>query len=173
MFKPCFLIMRNHTLFYALTGIDPQDKSFRPTVDLKPDTQSFLLLEKGHMMEYIPVEPGNKKLIALFFGPGETVIKCHPFSTMVTLDRAESSGLTYGHIIGTLHQFPESQLQYQELRKKYNEKVADRLRIQTITPHERFRHLYATQPWVFALVGREDIASYLGVTVGVLRKMML
>jgi len=166
--------MRNNSLFYALTGIDPNDKRFRPTVELNPETYNFGILEKGHVMEYILIKPDNKKIVTLFFGPKETVVQCRPsLSTMVSLDNVKIGNFTYGGIIGTLHQFPESHLIYQELRRKYNEKVADRLQsIQTMTPQERFRRLHATQPWVFALAGKEDIASYLGISVGMLRKML-
>src|SRR6185437_6752426 len=101
------------------------------------------------------------------------VIPCHPYySSLKRLDPVTTVTFTHRNIFRTLRQHPESSSQYQGVRLQYEEKVSDRLRMQhTMTPRERYDHLLEQQPWVFALVSRYDIASYLDVTVEELREL--
>jgi hypothetical protein len=58
------------------------------------------------------------------------------------------------------------------MRWKYQEKV--KARIYTLThlePKERLAQLEEDQPWVFDLVREEDIASYLRLNVGILKRL--
>lgn len=123
-------------------------------------------------MEY--VQTGARKVVSLFFGPDEYVIPCHPlFSTLKRLDPVTTITFTHRNIIRTLRKFPESSTQYQGVRLQYQEKVNERLRVQqTMNAQERFHYLQETQPWVFSLASRADIASYLGLTMDELREMM-
>jgi len=162
--------MRNLTLYHAMTATAPhvyEDLGNSPY----PDSTSCIFLEKGHMIEY--VQAGARKVVSLFFGPEEYVIPCHPFySSLKRLDPVTTVTFTHRNIFRTLRQHPESSAQYQGVRLQYEEKVSDRLRMQhTMTPRERYDHLLEKQPWVFSLVSRYDIASYLDVTVEELREL--
>lgn len=162
--------MRNFTLYHAMTAAAPHaydDLGTSPD----PDSTSCIFLEKGHMIEYVQV--GARKVVSLFFGPEEYVIPCHPFySSLKRLDPVTTITFTHRNIFRTLRQYPESSSQYQGVRLQYEEKVNERLRMQqTMTPQERYAYLLEKQPWVFALVSRADIASYLGVDADELRKL--
>lgn len=172
--------MRNLTLYRAMTATSPSatdpnayiTNSLHGSSSPDPDSTSCIFLEKGHMMEY--VQTGARKVVSLFFGPEEYVIPCHPlFSSLKRLDPVTTITFTHRNIIRTLRQFPESSAQYQGIRQQYQEKVNQRLRMQqTMSAQERFQYLQETQPWVFSLVSRGDIASYLGIPAEELREMM-
>ena len=169
--------MRNLTLYRALTDGTYLTNSSPATDYLSnysspdPDFTSCIFLEKGHIMEY--VQAGARKVVSLFFGPEEYVIPCHPlFSSLRSLDPVTTITFTHRNIFRTLRQFPESSAQYQGIRKQYQEKVDERLRVQQMmSVQERFDYLQERQPWVFALVSRPDIASYLGITLDELRQL--
>jgi hypothetical protein len=58
------------------------------------------------------------------------------------------------------------------VRWKYQEKVRARLDSLTLlSPKERLAQLEKEQPWVFDLVREEDIANYLRLNVGVLKRL--
>ncbi|HEV2478195.1 MAG TPA: hypothetical protein VGS79_00965 [Puia sp.] len=162
--------MRNLTLYHAMTASAPHVYEDLGT-STDPDSTSCIFLEKGHMIEY--VQAGARKIVSLFFGPEEYVIPCHPFySTLKRLDPVTTITFTHRNIFRTLRQYPESSAQYQGVRLQYQEKVNERLMMQqAMTARERYDHLLEKQPWVFSLVGRSDIASYLGVTVDELREL--
>ena len=122
-------------------------------------------------MEY--VQTGARKIVSLFFGPEEYVIPCHPlFSSLRSLDPVTTITFTHRNVFRTLRQFPESSNQYLGVRRQYQEKVNERLRVQqTMNAQDRFAYLQETQPWVFSLVSRADIASYLGITTEELRQI--
>ena len=162
--------MRNFTLYRAMTATAPQayeDLGKSPD----PESTSCIFLEKGHMIEY--VQAGARKIVSLFFGPEEYVIPCHPFySTLKRLDPVTTITFTHRSIFRTLRQHPESSAQYQGVRLQYQEKVDQRLWMQQgMSPRERYEYLSQKQPWVFSLACRDDIASYLGVTVDELREL--
>lgn len=162
--------MRNFTLYHAMTATAPHAyEDLGTTPD--PDSTSCIFLEKGHIIEYVQV--GARKIVSLFFGPEEYVIPCHPFySSLKRLDHVTTITFTHRSIFRTLRQYPESSTQYQGVRLQYQEKVNERLRMrQLMTPQERYEFLREKQPWVFSLVGRDDIASYLGLTVDDLRAL--
>jgi hypothetical protein len=162
--------MRNLTLYHAMTATAPhfyEDLGASPD----PDSTSCIFLEKGHMIEY--VQAGARKVVSLFFGPEEYVIPCHPlYSSLKRLDPVTTITFTHRSIFRTLRQYPESSAQYQGVRLQYQEKVNERLRMQQIlSARERYEYLLEKQPWVFSLVSRDDIASYLGVTMEELREL--
>ena len=123
-------------------------------------------------MEYIQL--GARKLVCLFWGPEEYVVRCHPlFSSLKSLDPVATVTFTYGNVIRTLRKFPESSQQYEGIRRQYQEKVAGRLlMLSRMTVEERFEHLQTTQPWVFALACRQDIAAYLGIAMDELKALV-
>jgi hypothetical protein len=162
--------MRNLTLYRAITAAAPPAYE-DPGTSPDPDFTSCIFLEKGHMIEYVQV--GARKVVSLFFGPEEYVIPCHPlYSCLKRLDPVTTITFTHRNIFRTLRQYPDSSVQYQGVRQQYQEKVDERLRMrQTMNPRERFEYLQEKQPWVFSLVSRSDIASYLGVTPEELREL--
>ena len=165
--------MRNNKLFSHLMGLAPGQKIPFNSAKLTPDRESYFFISKGHVIEYIRFGSEGKRIVSLFFGPDEFVVGCHPdFSSIASLDPVNSVPFTYGTLIRTLKNFPESRIHYQEMRKRYAIKVDERIRIlETMSVPERYGHLRATQPWVFSLAGKEDIASYLGISVAMLRKL--
>ena|SRR5579872_2728505 len=157
--------MRDLSLYRAITAALPVFSKLNDAHSPDPGSTSCIFLEKGHIMEYIQL--GARKMVCLFWGPEEYVIRCHPlFSTLKSLDPVATVTFTYGNVIRTLRKFPESSQQYEGIRRQYHEKVAGRLlMLNRMTGEQRFEHLQSTQPWVFALAGRQDIANYLGVAV--------
>jgi len=164
--------MRDLTLYRAMTATLPSFSLFNNAHSPDPDSTSCIFLEKGHIMEYIQL--GARRLVCLFWGPEEYVIRCHPlFSTLKSLDPVATVTFTYRNVIRTLRKFPESSAQYEGIRKQYLEKVTERLRmLNTMTGEERFEHLRSAQPWVFTLAGRQDIAAYLGLATEELRTLV-
>lgn len=175
--------MRNLTLYRAMTTSTSSaqhtenynarglNDGFSYSHSPDPDSTSCIFLEKGHMIEY--VQTGIRKIVSLFFGPEEYVIPCHPvYSCLKRLDPVTTITFTHRNVFRTLRQYPESSAQYQGVREQYQQKVNDRLRMQQMmNPIERFQYLQDKQPWVFALASRDDIASYLGITVEELREL--
>lgn len=163
--------MRDLTLYRAITAGTFSENLRDDVRSPDPDSTSCIFLEKGHMMEY--VQSGARKIVSLFFGPEEYVIPCHPlFSSLRSLDPVTTITFTHRNVFRTLRQFPESSNQYLGVRRQYQEKVNERLRVQqTMNAQERFTYLQETQPWVFSLVSRADIASYLGITTEELRQI--
>lgn len=165
--------MLTKTLFHELTGVDPRVKPDYPAV-LTPDTVNYFFLSKGHVMEYYRIGPQAKKVVALFFGPEEFVLPGHAaFSCFEALDDAATDQLTYGTVIRALRNFTDAGNEYRKIQERYRRKVAERVRMMTLMPaEERFAHLKATQPWVLELAKEEDVANYLGMAVGMLRKLV-
>jgi len=165
--------MRLSALFSTLVGDLPSAKSTKPLLQLKPNTPVCAFIEKGHVIEYIEVGPERKRVVALFFGPREFAVHCNlQFSNFQALDKGTINPFTHGQIIRMLRKFPESRQLYTELRKVYQQKVADRIRtLTTMTGPERFAHLKNQQPWVFKLAKMEDIASYLAMPVSMVKTL--
>ena len=163
--------MRDLTLYHVMTASSPLSNVLGNTNTTDPEATSCIFLEKGHIVEYI--QQGARKIVSLFFGPDEFIIPCHPlFSSLKSLDPVTTVTFTRHSIFRSLRQSPASSTQYQGVRKQYQEKVAERLRIhQTSNEQERFQHLQETQPWVLNLASRTDIASYLGITPERLREL--
>ena len=165
--------MVTRTLFHYLLGIDCQKLASLRSDEPKPDSERYSFLEKGHVMEVILVGEEKKRIVTLFFEPNEMVIPSDAkFSLLVSLDSCSTLPFTYGNIIRTLRDFPETKVYYQEFRNRYQKKVADRLHmLESMSAKERFAHLKATQGWVFSMVDEEDIASYLKISVRMLRSL--
>ena len=76
-----------------LTGLSPWTAPGQPAPP-KPDTVNYFFLEQGHVMEYFRFGPADKKIVSLFFGPGEFVLPSHlHFSCFGMLDEVVSSGM--------------------------------------------------------------------------------
>jgi hypothetical protein len=167
------MIMLQKTLFHELTGVDPRIKADQPAL-LTPDTVNYFFLAKGHMMEYYRIGPQAKKVVALFFGPEEFVLPSHTdFSTFVVLDTADTEQLSHGAIIRALRNFEGANIQYRVIQERYQEKVRARVyAMQSLTAPERFGRLKAEQPWVLELATEEDVANYLGISVGMLGRFV-
>jgi hypothetical protein len=141
-----FTTMLKRTLFHELTGADPRVAAF-PPVKLTPDSVNYAYLAKGHVMEYYLIGHQAKKVVALFFGPQEYVIKSHAaFSTLESLDDAAIDTLPYGAIFRALR-YPEVAAIYRNIQMEYRKKVAERIySMQSMTAPERFAQPKATQP---------------------------
>jgi len=165
--------MHNFILIKTLLGIPPENKIKWPKTELKPDDITFRFLEEGHVMELIEFGPEPKRIVSLFFGPGDFVIRCHPeYSKLQSLDKGVTQSLTHSHVMTTLRKFPQTSGHYRKVRELYEEKVARRINmLHAMTPPERFRELKTRQPWVLSLVEEEDIASYLGIPTSMLREL--
>ncbi|HVW62261.1 MAG TPA: hypothetical protein VHC48_19555 [Puia sp.] len=165
--------MHLSTLFSTLVGSLPQAKDLNPPPKITPDTQTCAFIVKGHVMEYIQVGPERKKVVSLFFGPQEFVVCCNPqYSILQSLDQVTNNPFTHRQIRHMLRTYAESRTIYMEMRKRYQEKVAERIRtLTTMTGPERFTHLKQHQPWVFKLAAIEDIASYLAIPVEMVKAL--
>ena len=163
--------MRDLTLFRAMVGLPPAVNVLKGLKGPKGDSQSGFFIEKGHLMEY--VELNSKRIISLFFGPGEFAIQCHPeFANFQSLDDVAGGSLSHETVIRTLRKFPESFVHYREVRKLYYAKVAERLKVQEMPAEKRFEHLQKAQPWVFDLAQPKDIACYLGISETIFEKIV-
>lgn len=162
--------MQIKTLFHELTGVDPCVKADHPT-PLAPDTVSYFFLAKGHVMEYYRIGPQAKKVVALFFGPEEFVLPSHnDFSSFAALDTVDTEELSHSTIIRALRNFEGANIQYRKIQERYREKVRARVHsMQALPAPERFAQLKASQPWVLELATEEDVANYLGISVGMLK----
>jgi hypothetical protein len=162
--------MLHKTLFHELTGVDPRVKADRPAL-LTPDMVSYFFLAKGHVMEFYRIGPQAKKVVALFFGPEEFVLPSHHnFSGFAALDKVEVENLSHGTVIRALRNFEGANIQYRKIQERYREKVRARVHsMQSLTARERYAQLKAEQPWVLELAKEEDVANYLGISVGMLR----
>lgn len=162
--------MRDLTLFRAMINLPSSVNLPKPLKGSTANSQDCLYIERGHVMEFIEVN--SKKIVCLFFGPGEFAIKCHPdFSNLHALDEVKGSQFSSEAVIKLLRKFPETFEHYRVIRKRYYEKIAERLRIQEMQVEKRLEHLQKTQPWVFDLVDPKDIACYLGISLGIFEKL--
>jgi len=136
---------------------------------LSPSTEVAYFIEKGHIMEYIDLGPRTSRIVALFFGPSEFVVKCHPLSTLVTLDNVKGNPFTHGQVLNILRKFPETRHHYQGIRQTYNEKVAARqLSLTIMSEKARFEDMVKRQPWILKLAKSNDIAAYLNISTSLL-----
>jgi hypothetical protein len=140
---------------------------------LTPSTKVASFLGRGHVMETIDLGPRDRKIIALFFGPGEFVVKCHPFSELRALDDLTVNNFTHGQVIDMLRKFPELHHHYREIRRTYQQKVAARqASLTTMSDKARFEDMLQKQPWILELVQPDDIASYLHVSPSRLHELI-
>jgi hypothetical protein len=137
---------------------------------LSPSTEVAFFIEKGHVMEVIDL--GHKNIVALFFGPNEFVVKCHPISKIAALDDVSGNPFTHGQIINLLRKLPELHHHYRGIRQKYEEKVAARQASLAMSEKARFEEMVKTQMWVLELAKPEDIASYLHISSSLLCELI-
>lgn len=161
--------MRDLTFFRAMLGLPSSVNVLKHLDGPRADSQSCFFIESGHLMEIMEVN--SKKIVCLFFGPGEFVVQCHPDTNLQSLDDVQGSGFSHEAIFTTLRKFPESLVAYRKVRKDYYEKVAERLRVQGMPVEKRLEHLQKNQPWVFDLSDRKDIACYLGISLSIFDKL--
>lgn len=139
----------------------------------KPETVSASFLEEGHVIEFLEYPYDRNRAVALFFGPGEFLIRCHPvFSTLQCIDDGQMADFTYSAIIRTLRKFPETYAHYKDIQQRYEQKAAERIKLARLPNDEdRFRLLQKTQSWVLSLVMEDIVAGYLGVSRERLREL--
>jgi|GEM_PF-3549102 len=139
----------------------------------RPDRVTTSFIEDGYFVEYFEYPFDRNRTVAMFFGPGEFLIQCHPvFSTVQALDRTCVAGFPYGGLIRTLRNFPEARVHYRHVKGLYEKKVADRLEMARLSSDvERYEFVRGRQPWVLKKVPDSLVAGYIGVTVGRLREM--
>lgn len=171
--------MINRDLFYFLYEISPQlDRHIlrfmsRPELkhlikDLTPETEAWRFVQEGYAMEYYD-HPERGKQVTWFWEKGDVIIPTSHCSTIVTLDDAAVGVLKYGDLIRTLKQFEEARTTYRAAREKHAKEIAERINdIKHLTPLENYTKLLEQKPWVFEHADKEDIASYLGVSVSTL-----
>src|SRR5450432_3483959 len=108
--------MINRALFQYYTGLKSKDNSFPRGIAPTPESESYFFLEKGHVLEYVLIGAERKKVVSLFFGPGQFVIRSNLiYSVVVALDVIEMVSFTYSNVFRTLHNFPETKEHYREL----------------------------------------------------------
>jgi hypothetical protein len=163
--------MVSYALFNHFLGIESKKQVVSLPIGLGPESKSYAFLEQGHVMEFLLIGKEKRKIVSLFFEPNDIVIPSHPvYSHLVSLDDCKMLPFNYSTIFRMLREFPGTKFHYQELKKMYEKKAESRIHsLKTMTAPERFAHLKATQPWVFSLVEEDDIASYLRISVGMLR----
>lgn len=161
--------MRDLTLFRTMLGIPSSVNILKHVEGPQAESQSCFFIESGHLMEFIEVN--FKKIVFLFFGPGEFAIQCHPDSNLQCLGDVHGKKFPHEDVVRLLKEFPETREAYRGIRKEYYEKVAERLRLQQMPVEKRFEHLQKNQPWVFDLAERKNIACYLGISLSILEKL--
>jgi hypothetical protein len=125
------------------------------------------------MIEYFKIGPGKKRVVALFWEAPEGVIPSHAYrSIFEPLDETLGMTVRVGNMFEALRQYPFLAECYRGVRRKYREKVKARLDALTyLGPKERLAKLELEQPWVFDLVPEEDIANYLRLNVGIVKRL--
>jgi len=144
-----------------------------PNVYARPDRVTAVFIEEGHFVEYFEYPFDRNRTVALFYGPGEFIVRTHPvFSTIQSLDRCSVADFTYGDIFRTLRDHPESRFHYFTVRGMYEGKIAERLELARISCDvERLRFVRERQPWVLKVAPENLVAGYLGVTLARLKEM--
>jgi hypothetical protein len=165
--------MRSFILFKTLMGIPLNVQLRWQENDASSESNHIGFLAEGHVVEYIEYGDDRKKVVSMFYGPQEFIVPCHPvFSTLSCLDDGVVEQLSHKNIMLMLRKFPESRNHYREIRKLHVQKVQRRLKmINEMTPEQRFWALKKDQPWVFSLVDNDSIASYLGVSIPMLKQL--
>jgi hypothetical protein len=162
-----------------------RDKLFKPfsglcvpehypqTHPLTPDSINYFFLRQGHVIEYYQPAPGQKRIVVFFWEAPDCVIPCHAYDSILEpLDKIDKMTITYGGMIMALRRFPLMRDFYQVARWKYHQKMEARLHtLSHLGPKERLAKLEMEHPWVFNLVREEDIANYLRLNVGILRRL--
>jgi hypothetical protein len=140
----------------------------------RPNRVTATFIEEGHFVEYFEYPFDRDRTVALFYGPGEFIIRSHPtFSTIQALDRCCVADFTYSDIFRTLRNFPESQSHYRHIRQSHEQKITHRLKLASLpSPLDRLEFLQETQPWVLRLAHESLLAGYLGVPVAALKQMI-
>jgi len=124
-------------------------------------------------MEYYTIGPEEKRIVAFFWEENELVIPSNNFhSIFKPLDEIMTGTVTYGKMIRNLREDREFRKSYRDWKSDYRVKEDERLKMLFgMAPKERLAKLKKEQPWVFGLVREEDIANYLRLNVGVLRRL--
>jgi hypothetical protein len=158
--------MRTKSWIHQLSELKDQTISFGKMKPLAPDTVTCRFIAKGHVLEYMDVGP-DMRLPILFFGPDEFAVRSHPVLTQFeTMDDVSLEVLTYGKIIEVLRNFPNSATHYKEMRRRYKQKVADRLKMDRMkTATQRYHYARQQQDWIFSVAKHKDIAAYLGISL--------
>jgi hypothetical protein len=154
--------LRLSDTLFQIHDITPVCWELSPTTGA---TEVATFIAKGHVMEFIDLGLPNKKIVSLFFGPNEFVVRCHPFSKLVALDDMTIQTFTHGNVVDLLRKFPETHHHYRSIRKIYQEKVAARQASLTLmSERERFEDMLQKQPWILELAKLKDIADYLNIS---------
>ncbi len=144
-------------------NIQRPNQDYRDIFEKKidPDTHIGTYLNKGHIMECL--QGPKLRFPILFYGPGECAVKTDiKYSKLIHLDEINGVDYTYGEILGALRGTHVTKHDFVELRRQYLKKTLERLvTLKILSPPDRFRYLEYRQPWVFDIVDKKDIASYL------------
>ena len=134
-------------------------------------TASFV--EEGYFVEYFEYPFDRDRTVAMFYGPGEFIIRTHPaFSSIQSLHRSSIVDFSYSNIFRTLRNFPESKLHYRKVKAMCQQKIADRLKLARLNKDTaRYRFVLEKQPWVLKQVPDHLLAGYLGITIPRLREL--
>ena len=158
--------MRTKSWIHQLSELKDQTIAFGKMKPMAPDTVTCRFIARGHILEYMDVGP-DRRLPILFFGPNEFAVRSHPALTQFeTMDDTSLEVFTHGKIIELLRNFPNSAIHYKEMRRRYKQKVADRLKMDRMkTAIERYRYARRQQDWIFSVAEHKDIAAYLGISL--------
>ena len=139
----------------------------------EPKDTSFVFIQEGYLVEFFDFPFDRDRTVALFFGPGEPVIRCHPaFSTTVGLTPVKTQTIAHHDILATLRKFPDTRNMYRAVREKYFEKTAGRIRMsRMVEDKDRFLYLKKTQDWVFKVAPDPFVANYLGISMARLAEL--
>jgi len=159
-------------LFRPFSGLNVPEH-YPQTQPLTPESINYFFLKKGHMIEYYQPGPEQRRIVVFFWEAPECVIPSHAFhSILEPLDRIEKMTIRYGGMIRVLRRFPLMRDFYRKARWMHHEKMEARLyALWHLGPKERLAKLEREHPWVFDLVKEEDIANYLRLNVGILRRL--
>jgi len=158
--------MRTKSWIHQLSELKDQTIAFGKMKPMAPDTVTCRFIARGHILEYMDVGP-DRRLPILFFGPNEFAVRSHPALTQFeTMDDTSLEVFTHGKIIELLRNFPNSAIHYKEMRRRYKQKVSDRLKMDRMkTAIERYRYARRQQDWIFSVAEHKDIAAYLGISL--------
>jgi hypothetical protein len=175
----CWISIQNFKTYYmqkhwieSLPGIPPLPPC--PEGYARPDRFTATFIEEGHFVEYFEYPFDRNRTIALFYGPGEFIIRAHPkFSTIQALDRSCVADFSHDDIFRTLRNYPESRIHYRKLREAYRQKIVNRLRLAALScPLEKLGFVQETQRWVLRVAPDHLLAGYLEIPLETLKSIL-
>ena len=163
--------MINKELFYCLTG-QSRDIYMKPVPRLRahPKATASIFIAEGYAKEFYSMD-GTDRIYSWFWGKGEYVIPTSGYSNIMLSDEATLIEMDYGKAIRLMKESEDARKLYKGVREQHNLQIAERIKeIRTFTPIERYISLLSKKPWVFDVIPKSEIASYLNISMSALQR---